>query len=321
MGEQAFRAQLLARPFRLLQAGESHSFEDLRRLRELNLRVLDHLDEVAPWVEEVVPADLDARRAHGRKRGFFVLDDEADVPVAVGRLSSLTRESDELVADVDEGHVSRPPAERDVEDPPVELERLVYVVDLDGDVVDPDEPRSREHKGILPVVDTYLAIASRREGRKYAARPVPDGVRLRILDAGRLAGSGQNRQPWRFYVLDNRELVERVAETVYAPSNLLGAAFVVAITVAGKGPLSFDAGRAAQNMLLAAWNEGVVGSPNGMTDLDKTAELLGLEEGERPAIILSFGYPQRERHPESRSAEEWSARANRKPLDELVRRL
>jgi hypothetical protein len=35
--------------------------------------------------------------------------------------------------------------------------------------------------------------------------------------------------------------------------------------------------------------------------------------------ILSFGYPARPRDPASRSAEQWSARANRKPLDELVR--
>ncbi len=170
-------------------------------------------------------------------------------------------------------------------------------------------------------MDTYLAIASRREGRKYADRAVSEGVRHRILDAGRLAGSSQNRQPWHFYVLDDRALVERVAETVYAPSNLLGATLVVVITVAGKGSLPFDAGRAAQNMMLAAWNEGVAGCPNGMKDSEKTAELLGLEEGEKPAIILSFGYPQRERDPESRSAEEWSERANRKPLDELVTRL
>jgi len=170
-------------------------------------------------------------------------------------------------------------------------------------------------------VDTYLAIMSRREGRRYSDRAVSEGVRHRILDAGRLAGSGQNRQPWHFYVLDDPDLLERVAETVYAPSNLLGSPFVVAITVTGKGPTSFDAGRASQNMLLAAWNEGVVGSPNGIKDSDKMTELLGLEEAERPAIVLSFGHPQRERDPESRSAEEWSARANRKPLDELVTRL
>jgi hypothetical protein len=50
---------------------------------------------------------------------------------------------------------------------------------------------------------------------------------------------------------------------VSEPGNVRGAALVVALLVGGKGHLSFDAGRCAQNMLLAAWNDGVGGSPNG----------------------------------------------------------
>jgi hypothetical protein len=37
--------------------------------------------------------------------------------------------------------------------------------------------------------------------------------------------------------------------------------------------------------------------------------------------VLSFGHPARARDPEGRSAEEWSGRANRKPLGELVREI
>ncbi|MGH3034306.1 MAG: nitroreductase family protein [Gaiellaceae bacterium] len=166
-----------------------------------------------------------------------------------------------------------------------------------------------------------LAIVSRREVRHYDGRPVPDEIARRILEAGRLAGSAQNRQPWRFLVLENRELVERVAETVFEPGNLRGAALVVALVVRGKGPVQFDAGRAAQNMLLAAWDLGVGSCPNGMLDRERTAELLGLGEDERPAIILSFGYPARPRDPSSRTVDEWLAKAPRKPLDEIVERL
>jgi nitroreductase len=156
--------------------------------------------------------------------------------------------------------------------------------------------------------------------RDYDGRPVPDDIARRILEAGRLAGSAQNRQPWRFLVLEDRELVERVAETVFEPDNLRGAVLVVAIVVRGKGPVQFDAGRAAQNMLLAAWDFGVGGSPNGMPDRERTAELLGLGEEEQPAIILSFGYPARPRDPSSRTAGEWLEKAPRKPLDDIVER-
>lgn len=162
-------------------------------------------------------------------------------------------------------------------------------------------------------MDAFLAIASKRDVREYAPTPVPDDVRDRILDAGRLAGSARNRQRWEFVVV-GADARKRLAELVHAPENVRGAALVVAIVGEASG---FDAGRCAQNMMLAAWAAGVASCPNGVRDPDAAAELLGGE----PRTVLSFGYPARPRDPESRSAEDWSGRANRKPLGELVRGL
>src|SRR5512134_135542 len=170
-------------------------------------------------------------------------------------------------------------------------------------------------------METWLAIASRREVRNYAETPIPADVERRILDAGRLAGSSQNRQQWRFVVVASAEKREALAGLVYTPGSVRGAQLVVAIAVSGKGPTSFDAGRCAQNMLLAAWGEGVGGCPNGMPDDATVAGLLGLREGERPAIVLTFGYPALAREPAVRTAGEWSARARRRPLAELVERV
>jgi nitroreductase len=136
-------------------------------------------------------------------------------------------------------------------------------------------------------------------------------VRERILDAGRLSGSSQNRQRWEF-VLVSGAAQERLAEAVYAPDNIRGAALVVAIVGEAGG---MDVGRCAQNMMLAAWGDGVASCPNGIRDPDAAAEVCGGEV----RTILSFGYPVRPREVAKRSAAEWSARANRKPLSELVR--
>jgi nitroreductase len=171
-------------------------------------------------------------------------------------------------------------------------------------------------------VDAYLAIASRREIRRYSERPVPEEVQRKIVDAGRVSGSAANRQRWRFVWVADRERLERLAQTVYESGNIRGCAFAVAIAVLGGGPTSFDAGRAAQNMLLAAWNEGLGSCPNGMPDRRAAGEVLGLSGDEEPVIVLSFGDPARERRdPESRSAEEWIAAADRKPFEEVVERL
>lgn len=158
-------------------------------------------------------------------------------------------------------------------------------------------------------VDTYLAIASRRELRAYADALLSDDVVRRILDAGRLSGSSRNSQNWEFVVVGDKDAM---AACVYAPENVRGAALVVAI--AG-GVRPFDAGRASQNMLLAAWNDGVGSCPNGIRDAEAAERLVGAPV----SIVLTFGYPATLRDPESRSAEEWSDRANRKSFDDVVR--
>jgi nitroreductase len=167
-------------------------------------------------------------------------------------------------------------------------------------------------------MDAYLAIVSKREVRSYRDEPLPEPVVRRILDAGRVSGSSKNRQQWTFVVV-GEESVPRLAEGVYRATNLLGAALVVAIVTYGRGPTAFDAGRVAQNMMLAAWNEGVGSCPNGVADHDLLAGELGLDEESRVTIVLSFGYPARAWDLERRSPEEWVERADRRPRDEVVR--
>ena len=179
--------------------------------------------------------------------------------------------------------------------------------------VSPNAPAAPVGLGQL---DAYLVIASKRDERRYAERPVPAEVVERILDAGRLSGSSQNRQRWRFLVVETRELVEQLAECVYAPANVLGARLVVAVTATG-----FDLGRCSQNMMLAAWNEGVTSCPNGIRDGDRARDLLGLAADDSVGTVLSFGYPESGRLPDTRTAEQWSRGARRKPLDEVVTRL
>jgi nitroreductase len=166
-------------------------------------------------------------------------------------------------------------------------------------------------------VDVYLAIVSKREVRAYADRPLPDDALRRVLEAGRLAGSSRNRQARRFVVLRDDALA-RAAEAVWSPGNVSGAALAVAIVIRGKGPTGFDAGRAAQNMMLAAWGDGIGSCPNGIADPEALAAVLGHADDEQVATVLSFGYPARPVDPESRTPDEWIERADRLAFDEVV---
>jgi nitroreductase len=170
-------------------------------------------------------------------------------------------------------------------------------------------------------VDTWLVIASRREVREYADRPVEPEVVERTLQAGRVAGNALNRQQWRFVVLESPEAIAAAAGGVTRATNVQGAALCIAVVLTGPGLTLFDAGRAAQNMMLAAANFGVGSCPNTAKDLELFAELLALGPDERVVTLLSLGYPARPRDLEARDADAWAQRADRKPLAGLVTRI
>ncbi len=167
-------------------------------------------------------------------------------------------------------------------------------------------------------MDVHLAVASKRDSRSYSGADVPDEVARRILDAGRLVGSARNRQPFRFVVVEG-EAVPAIADAVYVPGNVLDAGLVVVVVVSpGGGLVDFDAGRAAQSMMLAGWAEGITSCPNGIADPDALAHALAIEPPERAVVVIGFGPPQRPRDPARRTPEEWSARAKRQPFDAIV---
>ena len=103
----------------------------------------------------------------------------------------------------------------------------------------------------------------------------------RLLDARRLSGSSRNARPWTFAVPGSRERVERIAGSVFVP-DVLSAGAMIAILVRGEGTVLFDAGRATQSMLLAAWAAGVAACPNRLADADAAQDALDAEAARRP---------------------------------------
>ena len=54
-------------------------------------------------------------------------------------------------------------------------------------------------------------IKGRRSVRKYADRSVPKEITEKLLDAGVAAPSGMNAQPWRFVVIEKREVINKLS--------------------------------------------------------------------------------------------------------------
>jgi nitroreductase len=159
------------------------------------------------------------------------------------------------------------------------------------------------------MMDAYHCIITKRDTRVYADKPIPPEALQRILQAGRMAGSAKNTQPWRFILLEERARKEELAACGQFAAHMPSAAAVVAI-VMPKESRDFDAGRAAQNMMLAAWAEGITSCPVAMHDQECAQRVLGVPEGHRVSIVIAFAYP-----PTAPRA----PGVPRVPLDELVR--
>ncbi len=148
-----------------------------------------------------------------------------------------------------------------------------------------------------PALGTWEAIDSIRVVRDFADRPIEPAALDRILNAGRRAASSKNQQRWAFIVCRERAHLEALATVGPWASHLARAAVAIAlVTPDPHGPdaplsIPFDLGRAAQNMVLAAWELGIGSVPATVYEQALVRDLLDLPLGQHCEYLLSFGYP------------------------------
>jgi nitroreductase len=129
--------------------------------------------------------------------------------------------------------------------------------------------------------------------RGYQDTPVPDAVVRRIVEAGRLTGSGMNRQPWHFIVIRDRDTLRRLGGLASSGPYVAQAPLAIVVATDRSRFAVSDASRAIQSMLLAAWAEGVGSNWVGFGGLDSAKALLDVPANLDVLAILPFGYPAR----------------------------
>lgn len=158
-------------------------------------------------------------------------------------------------------------------------------------------------------MDTYEAIITKLDVRKFADRRVDDRTKTKILQAARFTGSSNNTQHWRFILVRDKKGLDTLAQDSTTGSWVRGADFAVIIntdpSISGS---SIDGGRVLQDMQLAAWNFGVVSSLfTGFRESELRRDF-GIPPELKPTAILGFGYP----------VTRLRGKKKRKPLQELV---
>jgi len=164
----------------------------------------------------------------------------------------------------------------------------------------------------------WEAINGIRVIRDFAERPLSPEHEARILNAARRTGSSKNEQTWGFIAIRDRDHLRELTAVGKYADHLAGAALAVALVTpdesAGwRNTRMWDLGRAAQSMVLAAWELGIGSAPATVFQQELVGRLLALPADRRCHYILSFGYPA---DPSELTAPKKAG--GRKPLAEVV---
>jgi len=167
-------------------------------------------------------------------------------------------------------------------------------------------------------MDALHAIRTLRVIREYEPRPLSEEEVRALADVARKAGSSKNTQRWDFITIRDRESLRRLSGTTIYARHLPAAGAAIALIVAAPDPeharsVLWDLGRAAQNIMLAAWAMGIGSCPITVQDFALAADVLGLPPDRQCQYIIALGWPAR---PEDLTRPPRAG--GRKPYDEVV---
>jgi nitroreductase len=160
-------------------------------------------------------------------------------------------------------------------------------------------------------------IQKRRSVRKYKENPIPEEVLLRVLEAARLAPSGKNFQPWKFIIVKDKALKEKLARAsagqffiAKAPIIIVGCGFpdnCYARMGRYMKSWSVDVTIALEHLILQAQEEGLGTCWIGSFEEEEVKAILNVPEEVKVLALTPLGYP-----------DEIPPFRGRKSLDEII---
>ena len=151
-------------------------------------------------------------------------------------------------------------------------------------------------------MEALEAILKRRSVREYTGAKISRSDIIRIIDAGRMAATGGNKQPWEFIVVTERAIID---ELKVAAEWMDKSAAIIAVVMNSDSRWWIEDGSAAiENILIAAtalgygscWLEGWT-----LPREDEFKKLLSIPDEKRLLTLIPIGvpvgWPTREKKP------------------------
>lgn len=147
----------------------------------------------------------------------------------------------------------------------------------------------------------YEKIVVRRTIRRYTKESVPKDVLEKCVDAARLSPSGMNRQPLKYIIVDDKELLAEVFGTTswarylpdYEPSEeeMPRAYIIVLLDKEIRKNCGHDAGIVVMSISMVAYEEGLGSCILGAIERAKLRRILDVPDNLEIVLAVALGYP------------------------------
>ena len=158
-------------------------------------------------------------------------------------------------------------------------------------------------------METFDAIRTVLAVRHFKDTPISEPIVRQIVEAGHLTASGGNSQSWHFIVVRDKETLRQLGQLARTGPYISQAPLAIVVAMDPSPFAVSDSSRAIQDMILAAWSQGVGSNWVGFNNLPEVNPLLGIPEEVSVLAILPFGYP---------AQAAGKGRKKRKPLGEVA---
>jgi nitroreductase len=153
-------------------------------------------------------------------------------------------------------------------------------------------------------MDVLSLIKNRRSVRRFKKDPFPVELVNQLLEAGQAAPSAGNVQPWKFFVVRNREKQMQLSDAALGQAWILSAPVIIVVCAdlarsrssygqrGGELYALQDTAAAIQNILLTSTAAGLASCWVGAFREDLAAQVIGVDrQSMRPVALIPIGYP------------------------------
>ncbi len=149
-------------------------------------------------------------------------------------------------------------------------------------------------------MDFFEVVKNRKSVREYSEKEVDKKLLEKIIDAGRLAATARNVQPWEFIITSDKEILTKICSMCPNGPFIKDAPHLIAVFSKDTKYYIEDCSAATQNMLLAIESLGLGGcwvAGDKKDYIEEVRKIFNVPEGYRLVSMVSVGYPKKSQGP------------------------